>query len=68
MVIQIQSRSMSDPTLSDIDFKNRMAWVWTTLKPYQIITSIISSLYVLEIMSYRRLTYRLNILDSKTIY
>ena len=23
--IQIQSRSMSDPTLSDIDFKNKMA-------------------------------------------
>ena len=28
--IQIQSRSMSDPTLSDIDFKNKT--VWTTLK------------------------------------
>ena len=25
------SRSMSDPPLSDIDFKNKMAWVWTTL-------------------------------------
>ena len=24
---------MSDPTRSDIDFKNKMAWVWTTLKP-----------------------------------
>ena len=23
---------MSDPTLSDNDFKNKMAWVWTTLK------------------------------------
>ena len=23
---------MSDPTLSDIGFKNEMAWVWTTLK------------------------------------
>ena len=22
---------MSDPPLSDIDFKNKMAWVWTTL-------------------------------------
>jgi len=22
---------MSDPTLSDIDFKNKMTWVWTTL-------------------------------------
>ena len=29
-VIQIQSRSMSDPLLSDIDFKNKMAWVRTT--------------------------------------
>ena len=29
--IQIQSRSMSDPTLSDIDFKNKMAWAWTAL-------------------------------------
>ena len=31
-VIQIQSRSMPDPPLSDIDFKNKMAWVWTTLE------------------------------------
>ena len=23
---------MPDPPLSDIDFKNKMAWVWTTLK------------------------------------
>ena len=30
--IQFQSRSMADPTLSDIDFKNKLAWVWTTLK------------------------------------
>ena len=30
--IQIQSRFMSDPSLSDIDFKNKMALVWTTLK------------------------------------
>ena len=28
---KIQSRYMSDPTLSDIDFKNEMALVWTTL-------------------------------------
>ena len=26
-VIQIQSRSMSDPSLSDIDFEYKMAWV-----------------------------------------
>ena len=25
---------MSDPTFSDIDFKNKMAWVWTTLKNF----------------------------------
>ena len=31
-VIEIQSRSISDPTFSDIDFKNKMAWVWFTLK------------------------------------
>ena len=31
-VIQIQSRFMSDPTLSDIDFSNKIAWVRTTLK------------------------------------
>ena len=31
-VIKIQRRSMSDPTVSDIDFENKMAWVWTTLK------------------------------------
>ena len=30
-VIEIQSRSLSDPSLSDIDFKNKMAWVPTTL-------------------------------------
>ena len=27
---------MSDPSLSDIDFENKMAWVWTTLKTNQI--------------------------------
>ena len=30
-IIEIQSRSMSDPTFSDIDLKNKMAWVGTTL-------------------------------------
>ena len=25
---------MSDPLLSDIDFKNKIAWVWTTLVGY----------------------------------
>ena len=32
--IQFHSRSMSDPALSDIDFKNKMALVWTTLNGY----------------------------------
>ena len=26
---------MSDPPLSDIYFKNKMAWVWTTLNDLQ---------------------------------
>ena len=26
-IIQFKIRSMSDPTLSDIDFKNRMVWI-----------------------------------------
>ena len=30
-IIQFQRRCMSDPTLSDIDFRNKMAWVRTTL-------------------------------------
>ena len=30
-IIQIQSRSMSDPAFSDIDVKNRMAWVWNII-------------------------------------
>ena len=31
IVVQFKSRCISDPTLSDIDSKNKMAWVWTTL-------------------------------------
>ena len=31
-VIQFKSRSVSDPTLSDIDIKNKVTWVCTTLK------------------------------------
>jgi len=31
-VVEIQSRSMSDPPLSDIYFKNKMSWIWTALK------------------------------------
>ena len=30
-VIEIQSRSMSDPPLSDFNLKNKMTWAWTTL-------------------------------------
>ena len=31
LIIQFQSRCMLDPSLSDIDFKNKMILVWTTL-------------------------------------
>ena len=31
-VIQFKIRSMSDPTLFDINFKNKVAWILTTLK------------------------------------
>ena len=31
-IILFQSRCMSDPSISDIDFKNKMALIWTTLK------------------------------------
>ena len=44
-VIQIQSRSLSDSPRSDIDFKNKMAWVWTTLKYVGIIVELVSSLF-----------------------
>ena len=30
-----ECRSISDPTISDIDSKNKMAWVWSTLKTAQ---------------------------------
>ena len=40
--IQFPSRSMADPTLSDNDFKNKLAWVWTTLINTEILTKIIS--------------------------
>ena len=32
LIIKFQSRCISDPPLSDIGFKNKMAWVWTILK------------------------------------
>ena len=32
VVIQIKSRSKSEPNFSDIDVENKMVWVWTTLK------------------------------------
>jgi len=38
-VIRIQSRFMSDPTFSDIDFRNKMALVWTTLQSLRPSTS-----------------------------
>ena len=32
---------MSDPTLSDIDFKNKMAWVWATQVLDQLVKDVI---------------------------
>ena len=29
---------MSEPTLSDIDFKNKMVWVWITLNSHTLTT------------------------------
>jgi len=40
MMKSIQSRYMSDPLLSDIDLKNKMAWVRTTLKWTQYWTCV----------------------------
>ena len=40
---KFQSRSMSDPTFSDIDFKSKMAWVWTTLKYFYNIHPFVES-------------------------
>ena len=40
--IQFQSRSISDPPPSDIDFKSKMAWIWTTLNYYVLHNSKIS--------------------------
>ena len=33
-VIQIQSRSILDPPLSDMDFENKIAWVRTTVNSW----------------------------------
>ena len=45
-IIRFHSRCMSDPLLSDIDFKNKLALVWTTLNGkltttivYQVVTT-----------------------------
>ena len=40
---------MSDPTLSNIDFKNKMAWVWTTLNSTQKVVKLIVHLVDLDI-------------------
>ena len=33
-VMKIQSRSISDSSLSETDLRNKMAWIWTTLKKW----------------------------------
>ena len=35
---------MSEPPLSDVDFKNKMAWVWTILK--MLVTETVAKKYV----------------------
>ena len=40
---------MSDPPLSDINFKNKMAWVWTTLNGFTVKAS---SFYMQKIINY----------------
>ena len=37
LIIEFQNRSISDPSLSDIDFKNKMALGWTTLNIVYVI-------------------------------
>ena len=36
----MQSRSLSDPPLSDIETKNKMAWIWTTLEPNEFVVQV----------------------------
>ena len=40
---------MSDPTLSDLDFKNNTAWVWTTLN-YQFFETWVLNFSKVNIM------------------
>ena len=40
---QFQRRYLSDPTLSDMELKNKMDWVWTTLN--LLITNFIRILW-----------------------
>ena len=44
-VISVQTRSVSDPPPSDIDFKNKMAWVRTTLKIWRSALALISRIF-----------------------
>ena len=39
--MQFSSRFMSNPTLSDNDFKNKMDWFWTTLNSCEVIKVIL---------------------------
>ena len=37
---------MSDSTLSDIDFRVKLAWSWTTLKNFKIVANLTSLIQV----------------------
>ena len=39
-IIKFQTRCMSDPPLSDIDFLNKTVWVWTTLNFFDFFPKI----------------------------
>ena len=75
-VIQIQSRSMSGPPLSDIDFKNKMALVWTTVEEifFSTIRDMISRIQesvtitdrFMEIPFHRKLSQVKNAKDNNT--
>ena len=39
---------MSDPNLSDIDFENKMAWVWFLLDDYKPKSSQVFKLFLVE--------------------
>ena len=48
LIFQFQICCMSDPPLSDNDIKDKMAWVWTTLKSHTIWAILIYELSLIN--------------------